>query len=321
MRAKLLTYSQPYKKQLFTFWFTFGWFLTIFYYSSGKITTFATKLKIKNIQHMKISGVLKMTLIILLWGLCFASCSKMDNDEFQATEKKLVKIIIDETSSHSDYFFSYDNDGHLKEASCYTSLQNTPVLYKYKYDWNTSSINVTETITINDDFIAQGSIYTINILDGLARSISYNQDPTEMGSIKYNASNRVSEYSDRNSNGIIIWDNDKLLSVTCNFDSEDYYYISSFTYGDQYSIKGYSPLIPEATITDMLFIAHPELGGMKTNQIPVSETNTWTDTPDDIVITHYKYEFDNEGYISKITAERNINVKDTNVVVYTLTWE
>ena len=96
----------------------------------------------------------------------------------------------------------------------------------------------------------------------------------------YNSSNRVILYDD----ATIVWEGDKIVSMSSYIGSN-----MTFTYGEPCK-KGYSPLLPY--IMDMyqeLFYAHPELIGARTRQLPIKIGN--------ISIT---YEFDNEGYISKI---------------------
>ena len=61
---------------------------------------------------------------------------------------------------------------------------------------------------------------------------------------------------------------------------------------------------------DALFIAHPEIAGMRTNQLP----DTYTSDDDEISLS---YEYDKEGYISKIKLENADGDTDT----YTLTWK
>ena len=63
-----------------------------------------------------------------------------------------------------------------------------------------------------------------------------------------------------------------------------------------------------------LFMAHPEIIGVRTEQLPATITETLNDGSTKIYT--YSYTFDNEGYISKIEIVNN-EKKSTCI----LTWE
>lgn len=264
-----------------------------------------------------------MALTVLLLGAGFSACSKMDNEEPQTTEKKLVKMI---SESQSPIFkgtisrtMSYYNDGHLKEATHVASFQDKIVdSYTNKYVWNTNSINVTRTTNYNGDSYEEYK-YTMSISDGLIRTITLDDYPTEYATFNYDASNRVISSGDAYSNLYNVWDNDKLMSIAQVYeDGED---ITTFTYGKSSPVKGYMPLVPNEFATDILLVAHPELTGMKTCQIFESKTITLYSAPDEIAISHFEYELDKDGYISKITSVNEINGEVASKMVYTFTWE
>ena len=89
------------------------------------------------------------------------------------------------------------------------------------------------------------------------------------------------------------------------------------TYGKTCS-KGYHPFIATmigAGEYQVLFMAHPEIAGMRTSQLPQSITWTHTDNysgKTDSSTYTFTYEFDKEGYISKINSEYS---------TYTFVWE
>ena len=96
----------------------------------------------------------------------------------------------------------------------------------------------------------------------------------------YNSSNRVILYGD----ATIVWEGDKIVSMSSYIGSN-----MTFTYGEPCK-KGYSPLLPYIMHEfQEVFYAHPELIGARTRQLPIKIGN--------IPVT---YEFDNEGYITKI---------------------
>ena len=74
----------------------------------------------------------------------------------------------------------------------------------------------------------------------------------------------------------------------------------------------------------LLFMAHPEIAGMRTTQLPTSIT--WTHTDDysgktDSETSTMEYEFDKEGYISKIIGKETDSDGSTDTYIYTLTWQ
>lgn len=271
---------------------------------------------------MKTYGVLKMTLMALLLGVVFAACSKTDIDEPQATEKKLVKMTGEMRSTNmnanTSKTFSYDTKGRLKEATATTVLPDNTLTHIYTYVWNTYSINVIEAASSSKYPSSQPEQYkyTMHLSNGLVRGLTYEEYPTDNVSYNYDSSNRINYSSDGYNNIYNVWDNDKLVSITQKSGSDESIY--TFTYGESHTINGYMPLIPNEFSIDPLFVAHPELGGMKSSQIYVSSTNTWTGTPHLTNTFHYEYEFDNEGYISKITS---VNKIYSSEYTYTFTWE
>ena len=110
----------------------------------------------------------------------------------------------------------------------------------------------------------------------------------------YHSSNRVIKYDD----ATIIWDGDKIVSMSSYIGTD-----LKFIYGEPCK-KGYNPLLLYVmTEYQETFYAHPELIGARTRQLPI-----W------IGEMSLKYEFDNEGYITKIY----INQSKHPMV---LTWE
>ena len=104
----------------------------------------------------------------------------------------------------------------------------------------------------------------------------------------------------------VTWDGDKLVSM----DYENYQCRIKYAK----SHKGYSHLIASLIDWDydaILIEAHPEIFGIRTNQLPASIEYEYNYS-DRIKTRNFEYEFDKDGYISKI--------KFASVEV-TLTWE
>ena len=117
------------------------------------------------------------------------------------------------------------------------------------------------------------------------------------------------------------WEGDKLISAV-NIDiHEDLKY----KYSNISCVKGYCPIIAWNNTQEMITLAHPERVGLRTTHCPVS-IDGFSEFFDDPVTYNYtyEYEFDDEGYITKIietTTEKINNEETTRCKVYTLTWE
>ena len=248
----------------------------------------------------------------------FASCSKDDdaantdvggndeggNQEVTVSEKKLVKMV----SNEDTYTFSYDDEGRLSSVTEIDIDGNTTRKYEYQFIWGDNAI---KEIIRDDDGDEQSCTFILT--NGLVQTCDGGND-----TFSYNSSNRLikidykQDYYDYRTE--VIWDKDKLVSIV------DYYngkteYDTTFTYGATCK-KGYYPLIPDDVYWDLLFVAHPEIAGMRTTQLPTTytERNAYNDTK---FTTNISYEFDKEGYISKIKYE----YKNGNSYTYTLTWK
>ena len=142
-----------------------------------------------------------------------------------------------------------------------------------------------DVIMVNNDW----QNYTLSLKKGVVRSSSHGDTFT------YNTSNRMTKWNDTS----ILWDKNKVVAIG----------EVSFSYGTSCS-KGYFPLIPyfidDVDHSMLLFTANPEIAGLKTKQLPTKIYGIPT-----------TYEFDKDGYISKISSNR----ADGAQLVYTLTWE
>ena len=260
---------------------------------------------------MKTFRFIGMALFAVLMCVNLTSCSGGDDDptEEQGKEeggvisgKKLVKIVGTGYYEHESFTFDYDNERKLIKA-IYTEGTNGNVdVVNYKFIWSDKVIKVDRngayecTYTFGNGMIQQekGEDYNINFT--------------------YNKSNRIIKIEDENDIITTVWNEDKLMSIS----EEDREH--NFIYGGSCK-KGYYPLFGEllgSPAGQMLFVAHPEIAGMKTTQLP--STHTWTYDygvyGSGSKIDHLNYEFDNDGYISKINGEVN-----GEPYTYTITWE
>ena len=244
----------------------------------------------------------------------FTSCSKDDDSATQgnddvgggevvAIEKKLTKIVGVSGSGTETYEFSYDDKGRVVKASEVEEYDESYYKYEYKFVWSDDAImaNIKRSSNRDSDYSYSS---TLTLENGLVQSC--NDDET----YSYNKSGRISSRKIFVTQSYL-WDSDKLVSVIYKE-----YEKNVFTYGTSCQ-KGYLPLILFGMEIGCktLYIANPELIGARTNQLPSSGTysNTYGDGDE---VTTFAYEFDKEGYITKITSKQ-----DGETTTYTLTWK
>ena len=255
---------------------------------------------------MKTFRLIGAALLAVLMCANFASCSKDDDantdtggEDVVVGEKKLVKMV----SNEETYTFSYDNEGRL--SSAIDTYDDGDYGYKdsYKFIWGDDAVVVK---CEDEDGDTHTETYTLK--NGLVQdciSGSYND------TYSYNSSNRLikTEFDREDWTINAVWDKDKLVSVRYALEGSPRY-SSILTYGETCK-KGYFPLISNIIdLEEVLFIAHPEIVGIRTNQLP----NTYSPDDEEISLT---YEYDKEGYISKIKMKN----KDGNTKTHTLTWK
>ena len=259
---------------------------------------------------MKTFRFIGMALFAILMCVNFAACSSSDDDPTEEPEeggvvvsgKKLTKIVCksESTTDIETYTFNYDSKGRLIEATESYEEDGYKDTETYQFTWGDDAIKV----VINPNYN-----YTLTLNNGLVRNSNLDD---EDGIFTYNNSNRFIKYSSNSKYETCsaIWDGDKLVSIS---DSED---DATLTYGTSCK-KGYFPFVATMLANDAdaaLFMAHPEIAGMRTNQLPTKIT--WTDNETSTLT----YEFDKEGYISKVVDKETFN-GSTETYTYTLTWQ
>ena len=269
---------------------------------------------------MKTFRFIGMALFAVLMCVNFTSCSGGDDDPTEEPEeggvvvngKNLVKVVGKSANgSYSEtYTFSYDNKGRLIEATESYQEGSYKDTDTYQFIWGDDAIKVVINPTYN---------YTLTLNNGLVRNSNLDD---ENGVFTYNNSNRFIKYSSKSKYETcsVIWDGEKLVSIS------DYDHEATLTYSSSCK-KGYFPFIATMITSDseaILFMAHPEIAGMRTNQLPASIT--WTHTDDysgktDSETSTMEYEFDKEGYISKIIGKETDSDGSTDTYIYTLTWQ
>lgn len=250
-----------------------------------------------------------MAMMAILMGTSLASCTKNEtpgdsSEDNVANEKKLTKIAY----TNGELTFSYDSKGRLTEAS---ESAGDNIIHK-TFIWGDDAIkvNVARSWTESQDS------YMIAIENGLVKN---ENDET----YTYNQSGRLIKIEGGYEEYSILWDGDKLVSTTS---------VSSPGASSEYTLtydtsceKGYYPYLARSIyIADILFVAHPEVGGFRTKQLPskmVCQDKGDSGVISGITNTTFAYKFDNEGYISKITKIEEYKDNAPITYTYTLTWE
>ena len=250
---------------------------------------------------MKTFRFIGMALFAVLMCVNLASCSSSDDDPTEEPEeggvvvsgKKLAKIVGKSEDRLETYTFSYDEKGRLmeiKETYEYTNGKHFD--NSSRYVWGDDAIGI----------IYDNVSYTCTLKNGLA------QGDDDTYNFIYNDSNRIIKFDTDYYTTTAIWDGDKLVFIG-NMEGD----LDITLKCEKSCKKGYYPFIasmmscgPEA-----LLMAHPEIAGMRTTQLPTSVTRGKRD------IYTYTYEFDKEGYISKIIEKE----EDGSINTRTLTWK
>lgn len=237
-------------------------------------------------------------------------------------EKRLTKIYgihhyIDSeyTEKYTEkYTFSYDNEGKLSVAIAENSwesmdgggnISDEQDIETYTFTWgdNVIKVKTVEKSQYGGTYEEENMFYLSN---GLV------QFSDNDAAFTYDESKRIIKAEEGYRTMVATWNGDKLLSTQSNEDGGS---ISKLTYNNTYCKKGYFPFI--SSIIDfgceILFMAHPEIAGMRTNQLPASLEYSNAMYEEEYSYTTFTYEFDQDGYISKI--------KSANAMTYTLTWE
>lgn len=262
---------------------------------------------------MKIFRFFGMALAAVCMCVNFAACSKDDDSDGAGgtnggdytSEKKLAKIVSEPWTET----FSYDDQGRLIEVVYVREEESSKQTDVYQYIWGDDAIlvNMKSEVIFSDGYTSNYTRnFRYNIGNGRVQS---------SGDIKYNNSNRLSQWYTDEYTDEYFWDGDKLMAIN----EGDI----KFTYKESCK-KGYSPLFVEYIYSeDPLFMAHPEIIGCRTKQLPATITVTWNDGPgygEQTEAISYSYKFDNEGYISKITMSDGPSNGPVVDICY-LTWE
>ena len=263
---------------------------------------------------MKRLRFIGVAVIAMFVSANLASCSKDDGNSSgfvnkYANEKKITKIVSESVAyaqtSRTTTTFKYDSNGRLIETiEEYKSSNNEESRGVAQYTWTNTAVIYKEECEIKSthDNFTETYECKYDLLNGLVRSVDYGDGDSYR--LSYNEDGRY------DNEGTWEWDGDKLICVLGD-------YKELYTY-DEPCTSGYYPFFD----TDILFSAHPELLGVRTKQLPVSckasgyyaqNVSPYTST--------YEYEFDVEGYITKMIVTRKFDNGSTLTFTDTITWE
>ena len=274
------------------------------------------KLRLK----MKTFRLIGMALLAVVMCVNFTSCSDDDDpikndDGIITNQKKLMEI--KETSDDgyiSIYTFSYDNQSRL------TSIVDNEDGHSdnniINFTWGNNTIIATKR---------GDARRTYTLSDNLVRKQQNNEGASK--AFTYNSSNqliKVDETDERHSGDdcsyTYTWDNGKMIKHIYKENNSEKSYVYEYTYNGK-TCKGWFPNMEDegwdALDDDYIFFAHPELVGMRTNQLPeqifskdteiyeyydeyFKETCKSEYTYEDTV--KFEYKLDKDGYVESCTV-------------------
>lgn len=220
---------------------------------------------------MKTFRLIGMALLAVVMCVNFTSCSDDDDpikndDGIITNQKKLMEI--KETSDDgyiSIYTFSYDNQSRL------TSIVDNEDGHSdnniINFTWGNNTIIATKR---------GDARRTYTLSDNLVRKQQNNEGASK--AFTYNSSNqliKVDETDERHSGDdcsyTYTWDNGKMTKHIYKENNSEKSYVYEYTYNGK-TCKGWFPNMEDegwdALDDDYIFFAHPELVGMRTNQLP-----------------------------------------------------
>jgi hypothetical protein len=253
---------------------------------------------------MNLFRFLGMAVITICMCTNFTACSEdgdgLEGGRDSSGKKKLVKIVYDYGDNDVyTYIFGYDKQGRLIDVKMEEYEGDGEFYY-----WNQQLIWENNTVKVWSDGSHR---LTYTMANELMRSLHREYDQSYAKYYTYNFENKLVEISyvkgDEKSWSEYIWNEDKLI----------YGNHETYTYEDLNCKKGYLPWL----YGDPIYMAHPELFGLKLTELPVSKEKE--ENGEKHYYT-YQYEFNSNGYISKIIEIETVKDKNWSTTI-TLTWK
>ena len=191
------------------------------------------------------------------------------------------------------------------KAEISDNIDNSKYTETHQFIWGDDAIRHSYTYTGSSKTYNS----TLSLKNGLVQREEYGN---ESCIFTYNKSNRLVKFNDSNYCTVdAVWDGDKLMSMFDKEEDES----TTFTYGASCK-KGYYPFFAsmmEPGEGYILYMAHPEIAGMRTKQLPVSVLWDYGYEKESSTLS---YEFDKDGYISKMKIS-----EDGYIETAILTWK
>ena len=261
---------------------------------------------------MKKIRMIAIVLAAVIMGLGLSSCEK----DTIVKEKRLVKF----SYFDKEMTFKYDSQGRL------TELVDKPVSGEGMVQtctcvWGENTVDIALLMKFSESGQEYVENATLNLNDGLVCEIVSSGAFISSTKFIYGASNRLSHYVGLLSNISFEWNDDKLIYLR-----EDVITGSmndmAYTYKSNIETKGYNPLFSLEMSGIYFFLAHPELTGISSQRLPDSSVRHDVIDESEYISTYdYAYEFDKDGYVTKITASYDVNGVEQTPNVYTMVWE
>ena len=265
----------------------------------------------------------QLVVVALVAILGFNSCS----NQFESNnEKKLVKYVcVDDTNFKLlEQSIEYNEKGQaISIQDDHYFADDEYSLGLHQFNWNENSIDATQELSVKlfGEYLDQTINCTITLENNRFTKFEYDVK-NAISNYTYDKEGRMQTYIDAISDATCVWDADKLISINNAYYNTEHKF--TYTYENISCVKGYCPIIIKNIQTEPLPFAHPEFVGLRTKQCPISVEYTYFEGDEPVGTDHYsyEYEFDNEGYITKIIETIKIQNEDIlHIQTYTLTWE
>lgn len=209
--------------------------------------------------------------------------------------KKLVRIDVTEVDGtfkdHDLWVLKYDNDGRI------ISYGVNDEITSLTYEQNVIRGRGGEVTTIIHYLLNNGSISNT--------SIEYDYGYWSDWTFLYNSYNKLERFISEGENNSddymnFTWSGNKLTEVSINSDMK-----RTFNYNGK-SCDGFNPIIVMFGLADGVegnfipIISNPDLAGFKSNELPVSMSES-EDNQEDVM--NFTYEFYNDGYLKSCKGE------------------
>ena len=267
---------------------------------------------------MKTFRLIGMALLAIVMCVNFTSCSDDEeepskNDDGVITNQKLlIELRMTNEDGVSITEYSYGSNGKLISAT------NTE-----QYDGSTHTSTYTVTWGANKIIESRnGEAITYTLENGLITHTS-DSDGGDLDNtdFTYNVNNQLVKLQyDEEDYLSYTWQGEKLTKMAWSFSDED---IHELSYSGK-TCKGYLPIMVWS-VDDLrpLLEAHPELAGMRCNQLP---DKIYSKDEIDETTEQYTYTFDKDGYVESCTEVSTYKRLDNNetrteTTIYTFTWE